>query len=90
MTDKNDRRVYVGGDQDGHKLRDDIMEFLKTKGWTCVDLGLFNGDETPYSRIESEVKDRVNVEEPGSLGILVFGKHSPEEEKEGESKPKES
>lgn len=84
----NDRRIYIGGDQDGHKLREDILEFLKSKGWTCVDLGVFNGDETPYSRIEKEVNDRVNVEEVGSLGILVFGKHD-REDKESE-KPEES
>lgn len=80
----NDKRVYVGGDHDGHKLREDIMEFLNSKGWTCVELGVFNGDETPYSRIEKEVKDRVNVESVGSLGVLVFGKHDHEEKKDGE------
>lgn len=89
MTD-NDRSIYIGGDQDGHKLREELMEFLKSKGWKCVELGVFNGDETPYSRIETEVKDRVNIEEPGSLGILVFGKQSSHMEGEKSESKKES
>lgn len=84
----SETRVFVGGDQQSSKLREDIMKFLRTKEWNCVDLGVFKGDETDYARIKHEVEEKVNFEEPGTLGVLVFGtqKEKPELKKEEEKK----
>lgn len=78
----NGKTIYVGSDQKAYKLKNEIAEFLKSKGWNCVELGVFKDDETPYDRIKTEVEDRVNIEEPGSTGILVFGTQEKKEEEE--------
>lgn len=68
-----EQRIYIGGDKKGHKVREEVIEFLKGKGYDCVELGIFNGDETSYERIEFEVMEKVHQEEPGSFGIMIFG-----------------
>ncbi|MCA9373548.1 MAG: RpiB/LacA/LacB family sugar-phosphate isomerase [Candidatus Gracilibacteria bacterium] len=67
------QHIYIGGDKKAHKIREEVIAFLKEKGYQCVELGIFNGDETSYERIEFEVMEKVHQEEPGSLGILFFG-----------------
>lgn len=67
------KHIYIGGDVPGHEVREEVIQFLKEKGYNCVELGIFENDDTSYERIEHEVMEKVHFEEPGSLGILVFG-----------------
>ena len=67
------QHIYIGGDRKGHKVREEVIAFLKEKGYHCVELGLFNGDETSYERIEHEVMEKVHVEQQGSSGIMLSG-----------------
>ncbi|MBU0667966.1 hypothetical protein KJ951_02925 [Patescibacteria group bacterium] len=83
----NGKRIYVAGDQQGHPLRKEIMEFLRSKGTICVELGVFEDDDQAYNLIERELFEKVN-EEPDSLGLLVFGKHEVAATGEGEESKK--
>ncbi len=77
----NGPRIYVAGDEAGKTLRDELIEFMKSKGRTCVELGVFEDDHQAFETMERELLEKVN-EEPDSLGVIVFGKQDEHKEEE--------
>jgi len=73
MTD-NQSRIYLAGDEKGKIIRDEFMEFLKSKGKDCVDLGVFENDHQKLSIMQRELMEKVN-EDHGAVGVMVFGVH---------------
>lgn len=66
-------KVYLGGDRSSHKLKAELKAFFQERGIDFMDLGLFDGDTMEYPDIAREVAEQVS-EQPGSFGVLVFGK----------------
>lgn len=85
MADKK-RTIYFGSDREGYELKKDLEEFLQSKGYDIVDLGLFKDDDIAFHRIVDEVQDKVSERED-SLGVVFFGR---KDEVKGEEKEKDN
>ena len=71
--DNSEKTVFLGGDTLGYDLKVDLREFLKSKGYKIVDLGVFKDDDIGFEDIIREVGEKVG-ENKGALGLAVFGK----------------
>ena len=71
--DDSIKTIFLGGDELGRKVKDELKEFLESKGYKYVDLGLFEGDEIAFNRIIDEVGEKAG-EHDDALGVIVFGK----------------
>lgn len=66
-------KIYIGADHRGFNLKQQIIQFLKSRDMEVIDCGNSVYDvEDDYPDYASEVALRV-VEDEGSLGIVVCG-----------------
>ncbi len=79
------RTIYFGSDREGYELKKDLEDFLKSKGYDMVDLGLFKDDDIAFHRIVDEVQDKVS-ERKNSLGVVFFGRKDEVEGKQEDDK----
>ena len=71
--DNSKKTIFLGGDTLGYDLKADLRDFLRSKGYKTVDLGMFKDDDIGFEDIIREVGEKVG-ENKGSLGLAVFGK----------------
>lgn len=71
--DKAKKRVYIGSDHAGFKVKEDLREYVGALGgYEITDLGCFNEDPCDYPDIAREVGEKV-VEVEDAQGILICG-----------------
>lgn len=66
------KHIYLGSDEQGRSVKELLKEFFQSKGIKYLDIGLFNGDTAEFSKIKSELKEKVKEED--AIGIMLFGK----------------
>lgn len=64
--------VYFGSDHAGYNLKNQLVDYLKGKGYRAVDLGVFSEESVDYPDIAREVGEKVR-ENHGAKGVLVCG-----------------
>jgi ribose 5-phosphate isomerase B len=71
MSDKN-LPIVMGADQNGWKLKDDLRDYLRSKGYEVMDLGVNSDQPMLYPQIAIKVAETVRDGQYGR-GILVCG-----------------
>ncbi len=64
--------IIIGSDHGGYRLKEEIAEYLKTKGHSVFNAGTYSTDSCDYPVIAKEVARRV-LATANSKGILVCG-----------------
>ena len=64
--------ILIASDHGGFQLKEDLKDFLATRGEALVDLGTRNGDPVDYPDFGIDVAERVGRGE-AEMGILVCG-----------------
>lgn len=67
------RKIYIGADSAGYRLKGEIKEHLEKLGYKVVDLGCDSEESCHYPLFASAVCERVQAELDSSFGILVCG-----------------
>ncbi len=65
-------KIYIGCDHAAILMKDEIKEYLASKGIEVFDLGINTGERADYPLIAKTVAERV-VSDNGSRGILICG-----------------
>lgn len=83
------KTIYIGSDQEGHPLKEELKEFFQSKGLKYLDIGLFNNDTANFSTIKSELNEK--VKEENAIGVMLFGRQQlmVEDEKNEENSKKD-
>ncbi len=69
---QSDKRLVIGADHAGYKLKQDMVEHLKKKGYDVLDVGTFDETSVDYPDYAVKVGRRV-AEGEFSKGVLVCG-----------------
>lgn len=66
-------QIYIGSDHAGYELKETLQNYLKEKGHSVLDLGVFTDvNKADYPDIAREVSEKV-IENEGSRGVLICG-----------------
>ena len=65
-------QIIIGSDHGGYRLKEEIAEYLKSKGFDVYDAGTYSKESCDYPVIAKDVAKRVLATE-NSKGILVCG-----------------
>ena len=65
-------RIAIGSDHGGYEYKEQIVSYLKEKGYECVDVGTYSTDSCDYPVIARAVTTKITTGEADS-GILVCG-----------------
>ena len=65
-------QIIIGSDHGGYRLKEEIAEYLKSKGISVFNAGTYSKDSCDYPVIAKDVARRVLATED-SRGILVCG-----------------
>lgn len=65
------RKIAIGADHAGYKLKGELITFLKGKDYEVVDFGCLSGDSIDYPDYAHPVAHMVETEE--IMGILLCG-----------------
>ena len=65
-------QIIIGSDHGGYRLKEEIAEYLKSKGVDVYNAGTYSTDSCDYPIIAKDVARRVLATE-GARGILVCG-----------------
>ena len=64
-------KIYIASDHAGFELKNNLVDFVKSLGFTIIDKGPFSYDETDdYPDFVSLAAQKV-AENPGSFGIVL-------------------
>ncbi|MGN1153535.1 MAG: ribose 5-phosphate isomerase B [Candidatus Gastranaerophilaceae bacterium] len=64
--------IIIGSDHGGFILKNKIIEHLKNKGYSLLDIGCYSTESCDYPVIAQELTQKV-LEDDSNLGILVCG-----------------
>ena len=64
--------IIIGSDHGGFILKNKIIEHLKSKGYSLLDIGCYSTESCDYPVIAQELTQKV-LEDDSNLGILVCG-----------------
>ena len=65
-------KFSIGCDHGGYEYKEQIVSYLKEKGYECVDVGTYSTDSCDYPVIARAVTTKITTGEADS-GILVCG-----------------
>lgn len=65
-------RIAIGSDHGGYEYKEQIVSYLKEKGYECVDVGTYSTDSCDYPVIARAVTTKITTGE-ADRGILVCG-----------------
>ncbi len=65
-------KIAIGSDHVGYQFKQELIQYLNNKGYTCQDFGTFDEQRTSYPIYAKAVCEAVKNEE-FSKGILVCG-----------------
>lgn len=66
------KKIAIGCDHAGVDFKAELIEFLKTNGYTVIDCGCYNKESVDYPDIAKAVCDEINGDQ-ASLGVLICG-----------------
>ncbi len=66
------KKIYIGSDHGGFKLKQTVKEYLEERDYTVKDLGCDSTDSCDYPEFGKAVAEKV-VADSGSLGIVICG-----------------
>lgn len=69
MTSK---RIIVGSDHGGFVLKNELIKFIESQGWSVEDAGCFDESSVDYPDIAEQVAQRI-AQGQAPLGILLCG-----------------
>lgn len=72
QTYKVYKKVYIGSDHAGYRMKEVLKRHLEDKGIEFIDFGAFSEDSVDYPDIAREVGEKVG-ENGGSMGVLICG-----------------
>lgn len=67
------RKIYIGADSAGYRLKGEVMEHLISLGYEVIDLGCDSEESCHYPFFASAVCEKVQSEIDSSFGILICG-----------------
>lgn len=67
------RKIFIGADSAGYLLKEELKEYLKTKGYEVTDCGTNSTESCHYPIFANAVCEEVKKDLEGSFGILVCG-----------------
>ena len=67
------KKVYIGADSAGYALKQELIPYLKEKGYEVEDMGADSDASCHYPIYASAVCEKVQAELDSSFGILVCG-----------------
>ena len=65
-------RIAIGSDHGGYEYKEQIVSYLKEKGYECVDVGTYSTDSCDYPVIARAVTTKITTGE-ADRGILICG-----------------
>lgn len=66
--------IYIGADHRGFQLKSQLTEFIQQAGYTVIDAGNEQYDESDdYTDFASVVAEKVSLDPDGSRGIIICG-----------------
>jgi ribose 5-phosphate isomerase B len=66
--------IYIGADHQGFKMKEQLREYLKEKGYGVIDVGNDHYDEDDdYADFAAEVGKRVSHDYENSKGVVICG-----------------
>lgn len=67
------KKIYIGADSAGYELKEELISYIKEKGYTVVDCGTNSSASCHYPEFASAVAKNIQAELDTSFGILVCG-----------------
>ena len=67
------RKIFIGADSAGYRLKCEVIEHLNTLGYEVCDLGCDSEASCHYPIFASAVCEKVQADLQGSFGILICG-----------------
>lgn len=69
------KKIFLGADHAGYRLKEQIAAFLKGKGYTVEDVGCFDENSVDYPNISQKLAEALKKDGNGatSRGILCCG-----------------
>ena len=67
------RKIYIGADSAGYRLKGEVIEHLQKLGYEVTDLGCDSEASCHYPIFASAVCEKVQADLDGSFGILICG-----------------
>jgi ribose 5-phosphate isomerase B len=67
------KRIYIGADSAGYKLKEEVKTHLSAKGYDVIDMGCDSEESCHYPIFAAKVCENVQADLEGSFGILICG-----------------
>ncbi|MBE6695719.1 MAG: ribose 5-phosphate isomerase B [Ruminococcaceae bacterium] len=67
------KKIYIGADSAGYFMKEELIGYIKEKGYEVIDCGTDSADSCHYPEFASAVAKNVQKDLEGSFGILVCG-----------------
>lgn len=67
------RKIYIGADSAGYTLKEEVIPYLREKGYDVVDCGTDSAASCHYPLFANAVCENVKNDFSGSFGILICG-----------------
>ena len=67
------RKIFIGADSAGYRLKCEVIEHLKGLGYDVTDMGCDSEASCHYPIFASAVCEKVQADLDGSFGILICG-----------------
>ena len=67
------RKIFIGADSAGYALKEELREYLKTKGYEVVDCGTHSSESCHYPDFAAAVCHGVQGALSDSFGVLICG-----------------
>lgn len=67
------KKIYIGADSAGFDMKQEMIPYLKEKGYEVIDMGADSSASCHYPIFASAVCEKVQADLEGSIGILICG-----------------
>ncbi len=67
------KKIYIGADSAGFRLKEEVKSHLKNRGYEVLDCGTDSEESCHYPIFAAAVCERVQSDPEDSLGILICG-----------------
>ena len=67
------RKIFIGADSAGYKLKEEVKEYLASQGYEVCDCGCDSEVSCHYPVFAKAVCEKVQADLEGSFGILICG-----------------
>lgn len=67
------KKIFIGADSAGFALKEEVSEYLKTKGYDVTDMGAYSSESCHYPIFANAVCEEVKKNLNDSFGILICG-----------------